>query len=586
MIDKEFQTTSLDDYVRMIKRRKLSLLLPAIIIVSLALLLAFGIPAFYQSRATILIEEQEIPQDFVRATVGSYAAQQIQVISQRILTVENIRGIAAKFNLLQSEGSNSPAPITELAERFRSNVDIDLVSADVIDPRSGRPTQATIAFTLAFTDPNPVVAQQVAGELVSLFLDENLRDRVGQVASTEAFLASEAGQLNSELLNLEQRLADFKIAHEGNLPELYQYNLATLERTQQEYANVQRRIQELDNSRIEMSSKLAQLSPSAPVVLATGETVLSSADRLKALQSEYRGKAAIYRNNHPDVIRLEREISTLQNELGVGTNVDELRKQLQDQQLRLADLQTRYKDDHQDILSTKNLIAVLEDNIRTTRSSSRASKAPQADNPAYVLLETQLSAVRSEMRSLNKLSSELQAKMQHYEALRRQAPEVERNYKALLRDYSNADDKYQDIKIKQREAAVSRSLEQEQKGERFTLIEPPALPSDPISPNRPAIIFLGLILGGGVGLLFALLREVMDSAIHGAQELTNLMGEAPLVVIEYIENDNDIMRHKRAWALSLLAAAAAGLFFIFYLHIFYQPLDAIYFSAIDKLGLN
>lgn len=586
MTDSVGHIKSFQDYTNIIKRRKLSMLLPAMVIIAIALMLAFGLPSAYQSQAMILIEEQEIPQDFVRTTISSFAAQQVQVISQRVLTVENISGIIEKFKLYQQGDSSSRIPSTELATKFRDNVLVDLVSADVIDPRSGRPTEATIAFTLAFTDTEAATAQQITNELISLFLNENLRERTRQVTSTEEFLKSEADQLNKELLALEQRQADFKTAHEGSLPESYQFNLATLERTRGEVSDVQRRMRELEKRRIELAASLAQLSRSAPVVLATGETVLSSVDRLKALQSEHRGKAAIYRDNHPDVIRLEREISALQAELGIGANVEDLRRQLLEQQQRLGDLQTKYKDSHQDIQSTRHLIAQLEDNIRNAGSVSNRVNTPQADNPAYILLDTQLSTIESEMRSLGTMQGELQTKMRRYEDLLRQAPEVEKNYQALQREHSNVSVKYEDIKTKQREAAVSTSLEREQKGQRFTLIEPPSLPTAPVSPNRPAIIFLGFLLAAAAGLGFALLREFMDGTVHGARHLAAITGEAPLVVIQYINNDDDILRQQRARKISLIVALAAGLLFVLYLHFFYKPLDVLYFVIMNKLGLG
>jgi polysaccharide biosynthesis transport protein len=534
MTDSVGDIKSFQDYIDILKRRKFSMLLPAIVIVALALMLAFGLPSAYQSKAMILIEEQEIPQDFVRTTISSFAAQQVQVISQRVLTVENITRIIEKFKLYQQGVSDSPIPSTELATKFRDNVLVDLVSADVIDPRSGRPTAATIAFSLSFTNTEAASAQAVTNELVTLFLNENLRERTRQVNSAEEFLKTEAEKLNKELLVLEQRRAEFKAAHEGNLPESYQFNLTTLERTRAEYSEVERRVQELEKRKLELAGRLAQLSPSAPVVLPSGETVLSSADRLKALQSEQRSKAAIYRDNHPDLIRLDREISTLQAELGI----------------------------------------------------SGKSGAPQADNPAYILLDTQLSTVTSEMRSLVSMQGELQTKMRHYEDLLKQAPDVERDYQALQRDYGNVSAKYEDIKRKQQEAAVYTNLERDQKGQRFTLIEPPSLPIAPVSPNRPAIVFLGFVLAVAAGLGFAMLRELMDGSVHGARHLAAIMGEAPLVVIQYIDNDDDILRQQYTRKISLTAALLAGVLFILYLHFFYKPLDVLYFVIINRLGLG
>ncbi|MBV1906463.1 MAG: lipopolysaccharide biosynthesis protein, partial [Pseudomonadales bacterium] len=216
----EEDTKSLADLIKIVKRRLPSLVIPTIAIAFIAMLVAFLLPATYRSTATILIEEQEIPREFVTSTITSYAAQQIQVINQRILTVENINRIADKYNLYRLD-DGSKLPSTEIAIEFRKDMTLDLVSANVIDPRSGRPTEATIAFTLSYESPNPNSAQRVANELVTLFLDENLRNRTDKAASTAAFLEAEATSLNNELLDLEVKLANFKEDNEGSLPELY-----------------------------------------------------------------------------------------------------------------------------------------------------------------------------------------------------------------------------------------------------------------------------------------------------------------------------------------------------------------------------
>ncbi|MEE4110479.1 MAG: Wzz/FepE/Etk N-terminal domain-containing protein, partial [Halieaceae bacterium] len=351
---------TLREYAEMLRRRFAWLLIPAAVVFALAVLLAFGLPATYRSQATILIEEQAIPQDFVRSTITNFAAQQVQVISQRVLTVENINDVVEKFALYQDPDSGYRLPRTELANLFRDDMTLDLVSAEVIDPRSGRPTEATIAFTLAFESDDPSTAQKVTNELVTLFLNENLRDRTDQARSTADFLEAEAGRLNAELVALEEQLARFKSANEGSLPELYQFNLSTLERTQREISDVRLRIQELEKRRIELGAEMAQISPSAPVMLPTGDMVLSDVDRLKALQSELRRKSAIYRDTHPDITRLEREIGALQRELGVTADPEDLRRQLRVQRDTLSGLRQVYNDNHAEVVTTRRVIAKLE----------------------------------------------------------------------------------------------------------------------------------------------------------------------------------------------------------------------------------
>ena len=203
--DLEESGLDIGDYLAILKRRRFALLFPALIIFLIALVAALVWPATYSSKATILIEEQEIPQDLVPSTVTSFAAQQIQVTQQRVMTMDNVNKLIDKFALYDQADPQKRLPKSELAVMFRKNVHLNLISADVIDPRSGRPGQATIAFSLAFDDRNPAAAQKVANELVSLYLNENLRTRSSQAAGASEFLQAEATSLNVDLVDAREK---------------------------------------------------------------------------------------------------------------------------------------------------------------------------------------------------------------------------------------------------------------------------------------------------------------------------------------------------------------------------------------------
>jgi uncharacterized protein involved in exopolysaccharide biosynthesis len=183
----------LGDYLAILNRRKKQFIIPAVIIFVICVLLAIGLPSVYQSKATILIEQQEIPTDLVRSTVTSYAGERIQVISQKVMTTENLSKIINNYDLYKRERKTTSMSI--LVDEMREEINLEMISADVVDPRSGRPTSATIAFTLSFNNKSPRVSQKVTNELVSLFLNANLERRAKSAIETSGFLAAESKKL-------------------------------------------------------------------------------------------------------------------------------------------------------------------------------------------------------------------------------------------------------------------------------------------------------------------------------------------------------------------------------------------------------
>src|SRR5580658_717335 len=110
----------------------------------ITILLAVFLPSTYQAAATILIEQQEIPQDMVRSVITSFADQRVQTISQRVMTTKNLMALIDRYSLYPNLREKAPREV--LLAKMHEDIAMHMISADVVDPRSGRPTQATIAF--------------------------------------------------------------------------------------------------------------------------------------------------------------------------------------------------------------------------------------------------------------------------------------------------------------------------------------------------------------------------------------------------------------------------------------------------------
>jgi hypothetical protein len=102
-------------------------------------------------------------------------------------------------------GNRYNEPTEAVIEQLRDDVHLETVNAEVRDPRSGRAQEATIAFTLSYENQSPKLARNVANELVSLYLNENLKNRTEAAVETSQFLAEEAQKLAAKVSELEKR---------------------------------------------------------------------------------------------------------------------------------------------------------------------------------------------------------------------------------------------------------------------------------------------------------------------------------------------------------------------------------------------
>jgi len=199
---------TMNDYFAIVKRRKWSFILPATIVTVAAVVVALALPSIYMSTSTILIEEQDIPADFVKTTVTSYAEQRLQSIHQRVVSYSRLLEMVKGFNLYPELKKRWTSE--QIVSKMREDITLKPISADVVDRRTGRPSEATIAFTLSYEGKSPQVVQRVANTLASLFLEENLQVRERQATETSEFLEQEMKKVKATLAQLEARMAEFK----------------------------------------------------------------------------------------------------------------------------------------------------------------------------------------------------------------------------------------------------------------------------------------------------------------------------------------------------------------------------------------
>lgn len=513
---------SLNDYIAVIKRRALLLGLSFAVILGASLMVAIAIPPVYQSTGTILVESQQISSDLVAASNSTYADERIEIIRQRVMTREHLIRIIDKYHLFADEGKS--LTVSEKIDEMRRAISVSLVNAEV----KGRGL-ATIAFRLSFEHQRPDIANKVANELVTLFLDENIKQRTERASETTEFLTREADKLRLDLETLENQLAAFKQEHSGALPEHQELRMSMLSRTEAELKEVDRDYkaaqEELRFLDLELSAANAGLAPRA-------DSTAGVAQDLGSLKAEYSRLLSLYKEAHPDVRALKRQIATLE---AAGALAGE-----------------------------------------------GAGGALSQASLEVARVQAKIAAAETRVASLAEQRQALLGKMGDYERQILQTPQVERGLITLMRDHDNARKKYEEIRTKQMSAQISENLEQENKAERFVLLEPPLMPEKPVKPNRKKIVALGFFLAlAGSGAMVMLL-ETLSQRVRGVDALASVLGRRVLVAIPYISTQAERARRKRWLTLLSVSGVAMVTTLLVLLHFLYMPLDLLIFKALAR----
>ncbi|WP_426414007.1 sugar transporter [Bradyrhizobium ganzhouense] len=202
-------------YWEVAKRRWLYFLLPFVLIAFAGAAAVYLWPAIYLAEGKILVQSQQIPTELVRPTVTSAAQERIEVIQQRTMTRDNLVAIADKFRLFQDKRDLMSA--TELVEAVKKATKIAPVDPTLDFRQRTLNQNPTIVFSVGFEYGDPQTAAQVANELVTRILNEDLRDRTSRANDTTKFLAKEVERLQAENAALDERIARLKVS-ESKLP--------------------------------------------------------------------------------------------------------------------------------------------------------------------------------------------------------------------------------------------------------------------------------------------------------------------------------------------------------------------------------
>ena len=494
---------TLQDYTVILKRRWWMIAIPAIIFPIVGYGITFLVQPQYVSQTLVLVEQQKVPDTYVKPVVTEDLNGRLATMREQILSRSRLQPIIERFNLF----ANSKMSMDDRIDLTRKNIDIKPIQSEIA--RAG----GLPGFFISFTANDARTAQLVCGEIQSLFVSENLSDRQASASGTTEFLKGQLADAKAKLDEEDAKLAKFQQTYAGKLPGA-------------------------ETSNTSMLTTLNTQLDAATQSLARMEQDKSYAESILALQQS--------------------QVAQTSEHGGASPQTDQV--ELQQLLAQEADLTTRYTDDYPDVVTVRRKIKELRQQMAKAPAPAviTAPSSPKPSDSLSVLqLRAQLRAMEQGIAQKKRDQTEIQAQLRMYQERIAASPAVEEEYKSITRDNQTAQAFYDDLLNKMNQSKMATDLEKRQQGEQFRVMDEPNLPEAPAFPKRPAFVMGGLALGLALGLLIVALLEYMDTALRSERDVWAFTKLPTLGVLAYNGEESPV-KIKRRWLGRSSPDMAAG----------------------------
>ncbi len=512
-------------YFSIFRRRFSYFLVVAVVISAASIIAAMSLPPAYESRAVLVMESPQIPEELAASTVQAPAYQQLQLVQQHLLARENMLDVAYKLKAFPKIDEMNPDAIVA-AMRARTT----------IRAKGARRGEAPI-MTIQFEASNPRIAAGVLNDYLVLIQARDAEFRRGRSGETLDFFVREVDRLSAALDAQSKRILEFKQKNSDALPESLEFRLSQQSVFQDRITQVDRDVSDL-NSQRDRLKQLYELTGNVETPLDRRKTPEEAA--LEAAENELADALAIYSATNPRVKVLQARVDRLLQSVSVAA-------------------QANLNDEDGDTSNTEQLPAVLA---------------------------VQLSEVDSRVAALMEQKIQAQERLKLLDASISRTPEVSIILEEMEREYGALEGQYAQAQDRLAKAQTGDQIETRARGQRLSVIEQPSVPTQPTKPNRIMIAGGGTSFGILLGLGLIVLLEMLNSAPRRPEDIVSKLGITPLTTIPYVQTQGQQVRLRlRRIVIALLIALGVPAA-IYMVHIHYLPLDLIADKIMNKLGVR
>lgn len=453
-------------------------------------------PKIYQSSASLMYQQQRINPSKMSPDDERNMGEMVNSISQQVMSRSSLERVIREHGLYPAMMEN--APIEDVVHRMRRDISVN------VERSKGN------VFTVSFKGKEPRQTMRVANALAARFIEENLKLREERAMGTTRYIQDELRMSREVLEKKEAKMRDYKLRHYNEMPEQRASNMSRLNSLQEQFESTQRRIHDLEQTRLLVSEQL-------------------------------------------EARREARRLADGSIDSGSGTAGR--RDELSDARRRYQDLLSRYTAEHPAVRRAKNRVEQLEAERSALMAESGGEEnlmaaAPQDTRIAE--LNAQLREIRMNIDTLRSDAESIRGQMEKYQQWIDAAPVREAEWTALTRDYNQLRSYHDNLLAQSLSAEAAESLERRQQGSQFRVVDPAYVPTTPMGGTFVRILFMatGMGLLAGVGLVMGF--SMLDTSFKDIREVEALLEVPVTAALPFIVTDAEKRRRRIkniAWSL-------------------------------------
>lgn len=384
-------------------------------------------------------------------------------------------------------------------------------------------------MTITFSARTGQIAAGVLNEYLTEIQKLDVNYRKERASGTLEFFEQEVTRLGGELDKRSARILEFKNENSGALPDSLQFRLA-------QQGSLQTNLQQVDQQIYSLQSQREKLmdvySSTGQIVGVAQQNRTPAQQQLSQLQAQLNNDLVIYSENNPRIKLLRAKIEK------------------------------------------------LEEVVAAEQAANPTQPSAQTGNSA---LDIQLAQIDSQIETLAEQKSALEERLAKLTRSIEQTPANAITLAELQRDHDNIQAQYNAAVGRLAQASTGERIEVTSQGQRISVIEQPAVPSEPAKPNRLMIAGGGTFFGIAMGVGFVLLLELMNKSARRPEDLVSKLEVWPIASIPYVPSKGEVMIRRITGMAAILIILIGIPLGVWAVHTYYQPLDLIAKKVVDKL---